>query len=163
VAGRVVAVDVSPPMVATLAATVDERGLDNVTVVSAGLLTYRHDGAPPGFVFSRNVLHQVPDFWKAVALARIHALLAPGGVLRLRDLVYEFDPGDAAHAIDRWFAGAVHDPARGWTADELAEHVRTEHSTFTWLLEPMLDHAGFEVVDRATNRGAYAAYTCRRR
>ena len=132
-------------------------------VVSSGLLSYRHDGAPPGFVFSRNVLHQVPDFWKAVALARIHDLLAPGGVLRLRDLVYDFEPGDAATAIDRWFSGAVDDPALGWTADELAEHVRTEHSTFTWLLEPMLDHAGFEVIDRATNRDAYAAYTCLRR
>ena len=163
VAGRVVAVDVSPPMVATLRATDDALGLDNVTVVSAGLLSYRHDGAPPGFVFSRNVLHQVPDFWKAIALARIRGLLAPGGVLRLRDLVYDFEPGDAATAIDRWFAGAVDDVARGWTADELAEHVRTEHSTFTWLLEPMLAHAGFEVIDRATNRGAYAAYTCRRR
>ena len=100
VAGRVVAVDVSPPMVATLHATVDALELDNVTVVSAGLLSYRHDGAPPGFVFTRNVLHQVPDFWKAVALARIHGLLAPGGVLRLRDLVYDFEPGDAA-TVDR--------------------------------------------------------------
>src|SRR4051794_29060032 len=163
VAGRVVAADVSPPMVAALRATVAGRGLDNVSVVSAGLLSYVHDGAPPGFVYSRNVFHQVPDFWKAVALARIHDLLAPGGVLRLRDLVYDFEPDDAAAALGRWFAGAVADPGHGWTAGELAEHVRTEHSTFTWLLEPMLDHAGFELVDRTTNRGSYAAYTCRRR
>jgi SAM-dependent methyltransferase len=163
VAGRVVAADVSPPMVATLRATVAQRGLDNVSVRSAGLLSYVHEGAPPAFVYSRNVLHQVPDFWKAVALARIHDLLPVGGVLRLRDLVYDFEPDDAAAALGRWFAGAVEDPAHGWTAGELAEHVRAEHSTFTWLLEPMLDHAGFEVVDRTTSRGAYAAYTCRRR
>ena len=109
------------------------------------------------------MLHQVPDFWKAVALARIHDLLAPGGVLRLRDLVYDFEPGDAAVGDRPVVRRGGRRPGAWWTADELAEHVRTEHSTFTWLLEPMLDHAGFEVVDRATNRGAYAAYTCRRR
>ncbi len=109
------------------------------------------------------MLHQIPDFWKAIALDRIHTMLAPGGVLRLLDLVYDFEPATADAAIAAWFAGAVDDPARGWTAGELAEHVRTEHSTFTWLLEPMLEHTGFEILDRVTRRGAYATYTCRRR
>jgi hypothetical protein len=36
-------------------------------------------------------------------------------------------------------------------------------ATDTWLLEPMLDRAGFDVVERSVHRGAYAAYTCIRR
>ena len=64
---------------------------------SATCTTARH----AGFVFSRNVLHQVPDFWKAIdAGDRIHDAARPGGVLRLSDLVYDFEPGDAAAAID---------------------------------------------------------------
>jgi SAM-dependent methyltransferase len=162
-AGRVIAVDVSPPMLDALRRRVDDSRLANVDVLPGGLLSYEHDGPPADVVYTRNVLHQVPDFWKAIALARIHDMLAPGGVLLLRDLVYGFEPTDADAAIAAWFAGAVDDPTRGWTADELAEHVRTEHSTFTWLLEPMLEHADFDIVDRATARGAYAAYVCRRR
>ena len=51
----------------------------------------------------------------------------------------------------------------GWTADELAEHVRGEFSTYSWLLDAMLDRTGFEVLDRTFRRSAYGAYTCRRR
>jgi hypothetical protein len=57
----------------------------------------------------------------------------------------------------------IDDPAAGYTAEEFAEHVRTEHSTFTWLLEPMLVCAGFDIVDRSVHRGAYAACTSLRR
>ncbi len=160
---RVVAVDVSPAMVDLLRRRVAASGLDNVEVVHAGYLTYEHDGAAPGFVFSRNALHQVPDFWKGIALDRVARLLPPGGVLRLRDLVYDFEPGEAPARIAAWLAGAVDDPARGWTADELAEHVRLEHSTYSWLFEPLLDRTGFEILDREYVRGAYGAFTCRRR
>jgi SAM-dependent methyltransferase len=158
---RVVAVDVSPAMVAALRSRT--RALRNVEVVEAGFLSYEHAGPPADVVFSRNALHQLPDFWKAVALDRVAGFLRPGGLLRLHDLVYDFDPGEAAVRIPAWLSGAVDDPAAGWTAAELAEHVRGEFSTYAWLLEPMLDRTGFDVVDRAFRRGAYGAYTCRRR
>ena len=161
--GRVVAVDVSPAMVDVLHRRVAASGLDNIEVVHGGYLTYEHDGAAPGFVFSRNALHQVPDFWKGIALDRVARLLAPDGVLRLRDLVFDFEPAEAPARIAAWLAGAVDDPARGWTADELAEHVRIEHSTYSWLFEPLLERTGFEILEREYVRGAYGAYTCRRR
>ena len=53
--------------------------------------------------------------------------------------------------------------AVGWTADELATHVREEFSTYSWILEAMLQRTGFEVVERGFRRSAYGAYTCRRR
>ena len=160
---RVVAVDVSPAMVDVLRQRVTSEGLDNVEVVRAGFLTYEHTGPAPGFVFSRNALHQLPDFWKGIALARIASWLAPGGIVRLRDLVFDFEPADADEHIAAWLAGAVDDPSRGWTADELAEHVRIEHSTYSWLLEPMLERTGFEILEREHRRRAYAAYTLKLR
>jgi SAM-dependent methyltransferase len=151
---RVVSVDVSEPMVAAMRA----RGLE---AVRAGLLTYVHEGEPPDAVFTRNALHHLPDFWKAIALERLARLLQPGGVLRLRDLVYSFEPGEADKAIEDWLAAAPDDPAHGWTAPQLAAHVREEHSTFTWLLEPMLERARFEIRDRwLSATRTYAAYTC---
>ncbi len=160
---EVIAIDVSPPMTALLRRRIAESSIGNVAVVQAGFLSYHHSGDPVGFVFSRNALHQLPDFWKGIALSRIAALMAPGGILRLHDLVFDFEPSQAGQRISEWIAGAVDDPARGWTAAELAEHVRIEYSTYSWLFEPMLAHAGFEILDRSYRRGAYGAYTCRRR
>ena len=160
---HVIAVDVSPAMVEALRERIKAAQLDNVTAVRAGFLSYTHTSDPIGFVFTRNALHQVPDFWKGVALDRIAALLPPGGILRLRDLVFDFEPSQVHQRIAAWLSGAVEDPALGWTADELAEHVRTEYSTYSWLFEPMLERTGFEILDREYVRGAYGAFTCRRR
>jgi SAM-dependent methyltransferase len=145
---EVIAVDVSPVMTAVLRSRVERDGLDNVTVVEAGFLSYHHDTEPADFVYTRNALHQVPDFWKAIALQRLASMLRPAGVLRLRDLVFDFEPGDAESSIEAWLSGAVTDPTMGFTAEELATHVRTEFSTYSWLFEPMIERAGFAILDR---------------
>jgi ubiquinone/menaquinone biosynthesis C-methylase UbiE len=161
--GQVIAVDVSPAMTAALRDRVDRLGLENVTVVDGGFLSYEHTGRPADAVFTRNALHQIPDFWKTVALGRIAQMLRPRGILRLRDLVFDFEPAEAAERIEAWMAGAVDDPAVGWTAAELAEHVRGEFSTFSWLFEPMIERAGFDIEARSYRRSAYGTYTCIRR
>lgn len=161
---RVVAVDVSPAMLAAIRAKADHLGLANVEGARAGFLSYDHQDPPADFVYSRNALHHLPDFWKGLALARVAALLRPGGVLYLRDLVYAFDPAEAGGAIEAWLAGAAARPEEGWTRAELAEHVRGEHSTFGWLLEPLLERAGFTIQDVQTSASrTFAAYTCVKR
>jgi ubiquinone/menaquinone biosynthesis C-methylase UbiE len=160
--GKVIAVDVSPAMTAAMRERVERAGVQNVTVVEAGFLSYEHGGDPADVVYTRNALHQLPDFWKGIALQRLAGILRPGGILRLRDLVFDFVPAVADARIDMWLAGAVSDPAVGWTASELAEHVRTEFSTYSWLLEAMLERTGFQILDRDYRRHAYGTYTCRR-
>jgi ubiquinone/menaquinone biosynthesis C-methylase UbiE len=160
--GQVTAVDISPAMLAVLRRRAAAAGVANLACVQAGLLSYRHAGPPADAVYTRNALHQLPDFWKALALDRIGAMLRPGGVLRLRDLVYDFQPSEAEAVFARWLEGAADDPARGYTAADYATHIRTEHSTFRWLLEPMLAAAGFQVVTAEFSGSVYGAYTCRR-
>ena len=47
--------------------------------------------------------------------------------------------------------------------DKLEEHVRDEHSTFTWLLEPMIEKAGFEIEQAEySDDGILASYLCRK-
>jgi SAM-dependent methyltransferase len=157
--GQVIAVDVSPAMLAALRAKADRESLVNVAVERAGFLGFS-PGWPLDGVFTRNALHQLPDFWKAVALQRIADMLRPGGVLRLRDLVYDFAPAEAPQMFAGWFAAAATDPAAGYTAADYAEHIRTEYSTFRWLLEPMLEVAGFEITDVSYERRLSGAYTC---
>lgn len=158
---RVVAVDVSVPMLARLERAAAGLGLTNIEVVHAGFLSYQHTGPAADVVYSRNALHHLPDFWKSVALARIAAILRPGGILRLRDLVYSFDPSEADAVFEAWLANAVSDPARGWTRAELETHIREEYSTYSWLLEPMLERVGFTIQDVAhAGSRTYSVYTC---
>jgi SAM-dependent methyltransferase len=152
---RVVAVDPSPAMIDVLRA----RGLE---AVEAGFLTYEHEGDPPAVVHSRHAVHHLPDFWKGIALARVYDLLAPGGTFVLRDLVYDFDPRVAGRHLEEWLAGAARSAGTGWTRAELEEHIRTEHSTYGWLLASLLERAGFEIRDEL-HRGVYATYVCAKR
>jgi SAM-dependent methyltransferase len=161
-AGRVVAVDPSPAMLDVLRDRARSVQADRLQIVNAGFLSYEHEGAPADFVFSRNALHHLPDAWKAVALGRVKAVLRPGGIFWLRDLVYGFEPGEIESTFEKWLATAPLDPADGWTREELEHHVRTEHSTFSWLLEPMLEHAGFEILEKDfTSSRIYGSYVCR--
>jgi SAM-dependent methyltransferase len=159
---RVIAVEVSEPMLSRLEAKVGELGLANVEIVRAGFLTYEHAGRPVDFIYSRLALHHLPDFWKAVALSRLRGMLQTGGLLRLSDVVYDFEPAQARERIEGWCAtggGSVED---GWSRAELEEHVRDEHSTFTWLLEAIIARSGFEIAEAEHSPdGIFAAYLLR--
>jgi ubiquinone/menaquinone biosynthesis C-methylase UbiE len=158
---RVVAVDVSPAMLASLRREGERLNLSNVELAQAGFLTYQHTGEPADFVYSRHALHQIPDFWKAVALRHMRSMLHPGGVLRVRDLIFSFDVDETDRTVEAWLSAASKQPGIGWTRRELETHLRTEYSTFSWLLEPMLEHAGFEIRRAVYDRSKiYAAYVC---
>jgi SAM-dependent methyltransferase len=154
---RVVAVDPSPVMLDRLRAKAAAIG-SPLDVVEAGFLTYEHAGERPALVYTRYALHHLPDFWKAVALRRMRELLEPGGLLRLWDVVYGFGLDEVDMRVEAWCAtGSVGDGE--WSRAELEEHVRDESSTFTWLLEPMIERAGFAVRDaRYSDDGFFARY-----
>ena len=158
------AVEVAPAMLAALRRNVSMAGVTNVTVVDSGFLSYE-PGEPADFAYSRHALHHLPDFWKAVALQRIHELLRPGGCFRLWDLVYSFDPVEATSRVEDWCAraDAGGDVETEWIRSELEDHVREEHSTFTWLLEPMLERVGFDVAEAVYSPDGFEAkYLLRR-
>jgi ubiquinone/menaquinone biosynthesis C-methylase UbiE len=164
VCSRVIAVDVSPVMQELLRRKVGAAHQGNIECVSAGFLTYEHSGEPVDFAYSRYALHHLPDFWKAQALARLARSMRPGAVLRLWDVVYSFEPGEAEERIESWCATGGTDTETDWSRDELEEHVRDEHSTFTWLLEPMIERAGFRIDDAEYSPdGIFVRYVVRRR
>ena len=67
-----------------------------------------------------------------------------------------------AERIEAWCATGGDDVEADWSRAELEEHVRDEHSTFTWLLEPMIERAGFEIdqVEHSAD-GMFARYVAR--
>ena len=79
----------------------------------AGFLSYEHHGAPADFIYTRNAVNHLPDFWKGIALERMAGVLAPGGTLRLRDLVFSFDLPEAEEArIANWLDTAAEEVPR---------------------------------------------------
>lgn len=160
---RLVAVDVSEVMLEQLRAKVAERGTTNIEIVNAGFLTYEHAGRPADFIYSRWALHQIPDFWKSLALTRMRRALRAGGVLRVSDIVYCFEPDEAEEPLEAWCTTLPEVGSAGeWVRSDIVEHVRDEHSTYSWLLEPMIERCGFriEVAERSED-GFFAAYVAR--
>jgi Methyltransferase domain len=162
---RVIAVDVSAPMLDAIRKKAAASGAANIDCVQAGFLGYRHEGPAPDFIYTRNALHHLPDFWKGVALTRLAGLLPREGILQLRDLVFSFDLSQAETGIANWLQTCAADRSEeGWTRAELESHLRDEYSTFTWLLEPMIARAGFEILNADYGpAGAYANYLCAKR
>jgi len=142
---RVVAVDVSPVMLERLGRKVRAAAVNNIEVAAAGFLTYDHSGDSADIVYSRYALHHLPDFWKVVALRRVRAMLRDGGIFRLWDVVYSFEPDEADQRIEAWCAPFGDEVEGDWARWELEEHIRDEHSTFTWLLEAMIQRTGFTI------------------
>ena len=158
---KVIAVDPSAAMLDYMRTKAQRRGILNVEYVQRGFLTYDHRGVAVDFAITRHALHHLPDFWKVEALRRVHDVLQPGGIFFLQELVYSFEPGDAATAIDAWIDGVAGRDGAGFPRNFFEEHVREKYSTYSWLFEAMLQKAGFEI-QQASYRDAktYATYTC---
>jgi ubiquinone/menaquinone biosynthesis C-methylase UbiE len=158
---RVIAVDPSEAMLDYIRHKAAERGLTNIEFVQRGFLTYEHDGEPADTAVTRHALHHLPDFWKMEALRRVHAVLKPGGIFFLQELVYSFDPDDAAAAINRWIDGVPADSDGTFSREFFAEHVREKHATYAWIFEGMLHRTGFEIRDASYSEPqTHARYVC---
>lgn len=158
---HVIAVDPSPVMLHELHRKVaDAQSV--VTVVEGGFLTFPFTPGTADLIYSRYALHHLPDFWKSLALLRMRRMLRLGGILRLSDVVYHFPLAEAVDRIEHWCSTGYSSENGGWTRADLEEHVRDEHSTFTWLLEPMILQAGF-LVEQAEHSGdgIFAKYLLR--
>lgn len=156
---RVVAVDVSKIMLGMVDEKIEDRRTRNVETVHDGFLSYDHRDDPASFVFSKDALHHLPDFWKAEALKNVGNTLEAGGIFRLRDFVFSFDPQDSRTEIESWLEEKKRSTI--FTDEELYVHFRDEYSTYGFVLEALLERTGFEILESTYEDDFYAEYTCR--
>ncbi len=76
---RLTATDISPGMLARLAATADALGVDGVTTVATEAEELPFADASFDLVFGHAVLHHIPDL--AMAFAEFRRVLRPGGMI----------------------------------------------------------------------------------
>lgn len=156
---RVIAVDISRRMLDYAGVKAQKRGITNITLVHAGFLTYEHTGSPLDAVYTQIALHHLPDFWKMIALKRIHSMLREGGRFYLNDVIFSFPVERYAESINSYIA-TMQGSAGRETADNICLHIKDEYSTFDWILEEMLRRSGFSI-DAIEYRDEFiSSFTC---
>jgi putative AdoMet-dependent methyltransferase len=133
-----------------------------VSVHHAGFLSYRHAGPPADVVTARSAMHQLPDAWKQAALVEIARYVRPGGLLYVWDLVFSFPPAEYAEQVQRMIDELGRDDGEGFSRADFETHIREEFSTYAWILEGMLERAGFTVEETAFPRPTHGEFVCRR-
>jgi ubiquinone/menaquinone biosynthesis C-methylase UbiE len=155
-------VDVAEEMLALTRRRAAEAGVA-VSLHHAGFLSYEHAGPPADVVTTRSALHQLPDFWKQAALLRIAPYLRPGGLLYVWDLMFSFPPAEYAEQVQRMVDELGRPDGEGFTRADFEAHVREEFSTYTWILEGLVERAGFTVEESRFPRPTHGELVCRRR
>ncbi len=153
---RVVAVDISPVMLEYALQKAARAGRDNIEFRRGGFLTYEHTGEPAGAVVSGLALHHLPDFWKAVALRRVAAMLKPGRRFFLRDVVFT-----CAEAPEESLPDLVASCPEA-TRREFIAHIAREYSTFDWIVQGLLERAGFVIEAAGCEHQFLHSYLCRK-
>jgi ubiquinone/menaquinone biosynthesis C-methylase UbiE len=154
------AVDISRPMLRAAETCATALGLSNMAFHNAGFLSVEMDDGALDLVTSQFALHHLPDFWKAAALVRMRRMLRPGGRVFLRDVVFTCDPDEIPDAVERWIAWMRENS--GYEREEVAGHVREEHSTFAWVMEGLIERAGLRLLSASYENEVYGTYVAER-
>lgn len=156
---RVYAVDISPAMLEYAGSKARTAGAGNVAFRRGGFLTYCHEGPQADAIVTNTALHHLPDLWKAVALKRLNGMLKPGGVLYLSDVIFE--ERNLRENIEL-FIGNLEKVAGPELRADVESHIRQEYSTYDWIMDGLLERAGFRIESKVVQGGVIGRYLCRK-
>jgi len=152
---RVTALDVSPTMLQYAENRAKSENLNDITFSHAGFLTFNGEPGTFDAAVSVAVLHHLPDLWKSVALRNIHRVLKPGGRFLLCDIVFsskQRDPRPQFDAFVNALPAGMHEATIG--------HIAKEYSTLDWIMEGLLERAGFQIEEIVNTKAPLIQYRC---
>jgi ubiquinone/menaquinone biosynthesis C-methylase UbiE len=156
---KVYAVDIARAMLNRARRKAKRARRTNLEFRRGGFLTYEHTDEPVDAVVSLVALHHLPDFWKLVGLHRLASMLRPDGRLYLLDVVFSFAPDRYESSLARFIQKMSIDMgADGQAASEM--HIREEYSTCHWIMEGLLERAGFQIDKVNYTNEFLAGYLC---
>jgi putative AdoMet-dependent methyltransferase len=156
---KVYGVDVSESMIAEAKKKAADKNLKNIEFINAGFLSYSHKDQPVDVLITKAALHHLPDFWKQLALWKMNEMIKMGGILYISDIVFTLQASDFKEKIDSWISGFEKIAGKEFKA-EVETHIRDEHSTFKWILDEMIQSAGFKIEKYRSNDGFMIEYLC---
>ncbi|MCI0713143.1 MAG: methyltransferase domain-containing protein [Chloroflexi bacterium] len=155
---QVFAVDISEPMLEYATQAAAEQSIQNIKFIHGGFLSYEQANPKANFIITKFALHHLPDFWKVIAFRRMADMLADGGILYLKDIIYSFPVSTYQDTINQWIKDVAKPADKGFTRQEFELHVREEFSTFSWIIENMLTRTGFEILESDTRNPTYGEF-----
>jgi len=147
-------IDISRPMLDFAREKAKAADVHNATFQPGGFLKNDLPMASFNAVMTNAALHHLPDFWKAVALFRINQLLKEDGRLFLGDVVFGYPLEQYRERSLSWIERM--EPIE---PGEARAHLKEEYSTFSWIMEGLLDRTGFEWT-RVGGDDYFAQYVC---
>ncbi|MFA5553639.1 MAG: class I SAM-dependent methyltransferase [Phycisphaerae bacterium] len=156
---KVYAVDVSEAMLDCCRQKAESAQVKNIEFHIGGFLSYEHSGPPVDAVVSSIALHHLPDFWKLVGLRNIAKMIKPKGKLYLVDTVYSFDIDDYINSLNGWVESLSKQANLEFTKD-IETAIRSEYATLDWIMEGILQRAGFKIDTTKYHDCFVASYLC---
>lgn len=157
---KVIAVDVSEPMIHFAQTKVEKSGRTNIEFFHAGFLTYQHEDEPVDTIVTSLAFHHLPDFWKGLALQRMFRMLKQGGTLFLRDVVIGTEsPVETIQS----FIDQQEVAGGDFLREDAEQHFGEEFSTYDWIMEGLLERTGFAIENKEMNDGVFATYLCKKK
>lgn len=156
---KIYAVDVSEEMLKIVSSKAKADGIKNIEFVNSGFLNF-HPGEKVDVVYSKWAFHHLPDYWKQAGLLNMNKMLKLGGILFLSDVVFKFDP-DYDENIDVLLNNLSKDFSNSFI-EETKVHIRDEYSTFDWILQGLIERAGFIIESSNTEDILTSEYICRK-
>jgi len=156
---KLYAIDVSPVMLDYSREKAKANKAYNIEFHHAGFLTFEHTGEKFDHIYTQLALHHLPDFWKIIALKKIHGLLKPGGKFFLMDVVYP----SAIDDFETYFEEIIKELEVSVGAEdtkEYSEHISKEFSTLDWIMEKLLTSAGFTISHFSQVNKFMTTYVC---
>jgi putative AdoMet-dependent methyltransferase len=139
---KVYAIDVSKPMLEYAQQKAAQENITNIEWHNYGFLNFDFPGIKFDHVVSNAVLHHLPDFWKLVALNNVYQVLQDQGKFLLGDVIFSCNITEIPKTINTWL-----DTVKNVDTELYAEgitHIKAEYSTFSWIIEGMLEKIGFK-------------------
>ncbi len=156
---KIYAIDISEEMLKIAKSKANVNKIDNIEFYKSGFLQFQPD-VKADVVFSKWAFHHLPDYWKQAALLNMNKMLRPDGILYLSDVVFKFDPDyekTTEALLDRLLKNFSED-----FVEETKVHIRDEYSTFDWILQGLIERAGFKVENSNTEDILASGYFCRK-
>lgn len=156
---KIYAFDVSEEMLRIAKEKSAAKNISNIVFEKAGFLNFNVE-EKADFVFSKWALHHLPDYWKQAALLNVNSALKKGGLFFLSDFVFHFDQD-----FQRKTDALLEDISKNIGVEFVEEtklHIREEYSTFDWILQGMLERAGFRIEYVNARDPLASEYYCRK-
>ncbi len=154
---KVFAVDISQNMLAYAEKKALEKNIQSISFVNSGFLNYTPSSGLVDYIMTSFSFHHLPDFWKGVALKRMHSMLNSSGALYIQDVIISEE--NYINNINS-FIHAQEKLGGDFLREDAIEHFRDEFSTYDWVIEGMLERSGFKIESKESFLGLVYKYKC---